>query len=113
MLVACGGSESEAEKAKEITFWTPQTTPQRVAAQEKVAARFTEKTGINVKVVPLSEADQKQALATGAASGDVPDVMLHSSTTTAAWRSQGLLNTEVPPRRSSRTSAPRRSTRTP
>ncbi|MEU9504672.1 extracellular solute-binding protein [Micromonospora sp. NPDC048170] len=94
-LVACGGSESESEKAKEITFWTPQTTPQRVAAQEKVAARFTEKTGIAVKVVPLSEADQKQALATGAASGDVPDVMLHTSTTTAAWRSQGLLNTKA------------------
>ncbi|WP_433390743.1 ABC transporter substrate-binding protein [Micromonospora sp. KLBMP9576] len=94
-LVACGGSESDAEKAKEITFWTPQTTPQRVAAQEKVAARFTEKTGIKVKVVPLSETDQQQSLATGAASGDVPDVMLHSSTTTAAWRSQGLLNTKA------------------
>ncbi|MFI1195040.1 ABC transporter substrate-binding protein [Micromonospora sp. NPDC020750] len=95
-LAACGGSgESEAEKAKEITFWTPQTTPQRVAAQEKVAARFTEKTGIAVKVVPLSEADQKQSLATGAASGDVPDVMLHGATTTAAWRSQGLLNTKA------------------
>ncbi|MCX4386324.1 extracellular solute-binding protein [Micromonospora peucetia] len=94
-LVACGGSESEAEKAKEITFWTPQTTPQRVAAQEKVAARFTEKTGIKVKVVPLSETDQQQSLATGAASGDVPDVMLHSSNSTAAWRSQGLLNTKA------------------
>ncbi|MFV2115979.1 ABC transporter substrate-binding protein [Micromonospora sp. LOL_025] len=94
-LVACGGSDSEAETAKEITFWTPQTTPQRVAAQEKVAARFTEKSGIKVKVVPLSETDQQQSLATGAASGDVPDVMLHSSTTTAAWRSQGLLNTKA------------------
>ncbi|GLY20357.1 extracellular solute-binding protein [Micromonospora sp. NBRC 101691] len=95
LLAACGGSGESGDDAKEITFWTPQTTPARVAAQEKVAARFTEKTGITVKVVPLSETDQQQSLATGAASGDVPDVMLHSATTTAAWRNQGLLDTEA------------------
>ncbi|MEN3612138.1 extracellular solute-binding protein [Plantactinospora sp. ZYX-F-223] len=96
LLAACGGADDSASKGtKEITFWTPQTTPERVAAQEKVAARFTEKTGIGVKVVPLAEADQRQSLVTGAASGDVPDVMLHGATTTAAWRSQGLLDTEA------------------
>ncbi|GAA1567018.1 extracellular solute-binding protein [Dactylosporangium maewongense] len=96
LLAACGGSaDPESKKADEITFWTPQTTPDRVAAQEAIAAKFKEKTGIAVKVVPLSEADQRQALVTGAASGKVPDVMLHSAATTANWRSQGLLDTKA------------------
>jgi multiple sugar transport system substrate-binding protein len=96
LLAACGGSdEPESKELNEITFWTPQTTPARVAAQEAVAATFTAKTGIKVKVVPLAEADQQQSLVTGAASGDVPDVMLHSATSTAAWRNQGLLDTKA------------------
>jgi multiple sugar transport system substrate-binding protein len=96
LLAACGGSDdAESKKASEITFWTPQATPERVAAQEAIAAKFKEKTGITVKVVPLSEADQRQALVTGAASGKVPDVMLDSAAATANWRSQGLLDTDA------------------
>lgn len=96
LLAACGGDgEAESKQQNDITFWTPQTTPERVAAQEQIAAKFTEKTGIGVKVVPLAEAEQQKSLVTGAASGDVPDVMLHSASSTAAWRSQGLLNTEA------------------
>jgi multiple sugar transport system substrate-binding protein len=96
LLAGCGDSdESDAGDRNDITVWTPQTTPERVAAQQKVAARFTEKTGIAVQVVPLAEADQRQSLVTGAASGDVPDVILHSSASTSAWRSQGLLDTKA------------------
>jgi multiple sugar transport system substrate-binding protein len=95
LLAACGGDDKPESKQDAITFWTPQTTPERVAAQEKIAAKFTEKTGIAVKVVPLAEADQQKSLVTGAASGKVPDVMLHSATSTAAWRSQGLLDTKA------------------
>lgn len=78
-----------------ITFWTPQTPPERLAAQEALAAEFEELTGISVEVVPMAGADQNQALVTGAASGDVPDVILHAADQTAAWNAQGLLNTDV------------------
>lgn len=93
---ACTGGEPEASgDLQDITVWTAQTTPARVTAQQAIAAKFTEKTGIKVEVVPMAEADQRQSLVTGAASGKVPDVMLHSSAATAAWRTQGLLDTKA------------------
>lgn len=95
-LTACTGDNPEATgQPRDITVWTAQTTPARVTAQQAIAARFTEKTGIKVEVVPMAEADQAQSLVTGAASGNVPDVMLHSSSATAAWRTQGLLDTKA------------------
>lgn len=78
-----------------ITFWTPQTSPERLAVQENLATEFESATGISVEVVPMAGADQNQALVTGAASGDVPDVILHAPDQTAAWSAQGLLDTAI------------------
>ncbi|GAA5200352.1 ABC transporter substrate-binding protein [Microbacterium jejuense] len=86
---------STGEASGSVVFWTPQTTPDRLAAQEAVAAAFTEETGIDVEVVPMAGADQDQALVTGSATGDVPDVILHSSSQTGAWTSQGLLDADA------------------
>ncbi len=97
-LGSCASSaepEKTAKPADKIVFWTPQTTPERLAKQEAVAAAFTEKTGIKVEVVPLAGADQNQALVTGAASGNVPDVIMHSADQAATWNEQGLLDTDV------------------
>lgn len=94
LLAGCSAPTDDTSSGdRSIVFWTPQTTPERLAAQEAVADAFTEKTGIAVEVVPMAGADQDQALVTGAASGDVPDVILHASTQTGAWTSQGLLDT--------------------
>lgn len=94
LLTGCSAATDDASSDdRSIVFWTPQTTPERLAGQEAVADAFTEKTGIAVEVVPMAGADQDQALVTGAASGDVPDVILHASTQTGAWTSQGLLDT--------------------
>ena len=93
LLAACGTAAEE--EAEAITFWTPQSTPERLAAQEAVAETFTEETGIAVDVVPLAAADQDQALVTGAASGEVPDVILASAAQITSWQAQGLLDTDV------------------
>lgn len=95
LLAACGPSAEPEGPADAITFWTPQSTPERVAAQEAVAARFTQETGIEVDVVPLAAADQDQALVTGAASGEVPDVILAGASQITSWQAQGLLDTDV------------------
>lgn len=104
LLAGCSGSDSDdtaptatasSGEYEDIVFWTPQTTPARMAAQQQIAADFEAETGIAVEVVPLAAADQNQALVTGAASGDVPDVILHASDQTAAWNAQGLLDTEI------------------
>ncbi|GAA4710985.1 multiple sugar transport system substrate-binding protein [Promicromonospora umidemergens] len=95
LLGGCGGPAEQEEQGGSITFWTPQSTPERVAAQEAVAARFTEESGIEVDVVPLAAADQDQALVTGAASGEVPDVILAGASQITSWQAQGLLDTDV------------------
>ena len=95
LLAACGTTAEPEGQAEAITFWTPQSTPERVAAQEAVAEQFTEETGIEVDVVPLAAADQDQALVTGAASGEVPDVILAGASQITSWQAQGLLDTDV------------------
>ncbi|CAM4234950.1 extracellular solute-binding protein [Nocardiopsis rhodophaea] len=78
-----------------LTFWTPHVTPDRLDQQEATAERFTEETGIDVDVVAMAASDQNQALVTGAASGDVPDVILLAPDQAAAWTAQGLLDTDT------------------
>ncbi|MBF8193875.1 extracellular solute-binding protein [Nonomuraea sp. K274] len=95
---ACSGGGVAGGSAGEITFWTQHTTPERLAKQEAVARRFTEQTGIAVRVAPMAASDQNQALVTGAASGNVPDVVLSSQAQLANWAREGLLDTEVPKR---------------
>ncbi len=95
-LAACsgGGDSDGGDGSGPITFWTPHVQPDRMAAQQEVAAAFTEETGIEVEVVAMAGADQDQALVTGAASGDVPDVVLHAPDL-SAWQSQGLVDAEA------------------
>ncbi|OYN95068.1 multiple sugar transport system substrate-binding protein [Propionibacteriaceae bacterium ES.041] len=96
VLPACsGGSGESAGQPDRITFWTPHTTPERLAAQQKVAAAFEAESGIGVDVVPMAAADQDQALVTGAASGNVPDVIMAAASQTSAWNAQGLLDAEA------------------
>ena len=40
---------------KSITFWTAEDTADRVAATQKIATAFEQKTGIKVKVVAIAE----------------------------------------------------------
>ncbi|MCC3764706.1 extracellular solute-binding protein [Glycomyces sp. TRM65418] len=92
---ACSPEESE-EGDGSIVFWTPYTTPERIAIQQPVIDAFTEATGIEVEMVPLEPQQAGQTLVTSAASGDVPDVIAHSPSSTAAWAAQGLLDDEAP-----------------
>jgi multiple sugar transport system substrate-binding protein len=46
---ACSPEESEDGDGS-IVFWTPYTTPERIAAQQPVIDAFTEATGIEVEM---------------------------------------------------------------
>lgn len=101
-LAACSGGGEEGgdgngdggEASGPITFWTPHVQPERMAAQQEIAQKFTDETGIEVEVVAMAGADQDQALVTGAASGDVPDVVLHAPDL-SAWQTQGLVDSDA------------------
>ncbi|HLS15452.1 MAG TPA: extracellular solute-binding protein [Beutenbergiaceae bacterium] len=95
VLAACQDDGDGGTEGSAIVFWTPHNTPQRLALQEQIADDFTEQTGIEVDVVGLDASDANQAIVSGAASGDVPDVVLHRPDQTAAWLDQGLLDAEA------------------
>jgi multiple sugar transport system substrate-binding protein len=77
-LAACGSSDSSGGDnagAEKITVWIEEDLPDRVAATQKIVDAFTEKTGIQVKLVAVAEDQFNQILTSNAAAGDLPDVI--------------------------------------
>ena len=83
MLVAasgCGGGGNGGGGGgdsgdKSITFWTAEDVAERVAATQKIAAAFQQKTGIQVKVVAIAEDQLATQIQSASAGGSLPDVM--------------------------------------
>jgi multiple sugar transport system substrate-binding protein len=73
----CGGGDDEGASGgdKSITFWTAEDTADRVAATQKIAATFQQKTGIQVKVVAIAEDQLPSQIQSASAGGTLPDVM--------------------------------------
>jgi multiple sugar transport system substrate-binding protein len=71
-----GGDDNAGESGgKSITFWTAEDTADRVAATNKIAAAFQQKTGIQVKVVAIAEDQLATQVQSASAGGTLPDVM--------------------------------------
>ncbi len=64
--------------ADEITLWTMEEQPERMAAQERIADAFEAATGHTVKVVPVTEKDIATRATAAFAAGDLPDVLNHT-----------------------------------
>lgn len=95
MLAGCSTSGSAGDKGKTITVWSEENQPDRVNTTKKIIRGFTEKTGIQVKLVPVDENQVAQLIASAAISGKLPDVM--GSIPLSIVRqldSQKLLNTD-------------------
>jgi multiple sugar transport system substrate-binding protein len=80
LTVACGSSDSSSSSSsgtssQKITVWIEEDLPDRVAATQKIVDAFTQKTGIQVKLVALAEDQFNQVLTSNAAAGDLPDVI--------------------------------------
>ncbi|MGH3914546.1 MAG: ABC transporter substrate-binding protein [Pseudonocardiaceae bacterium] len=74
MAAACGGSGSGRE-SNAITVWTLENLPERLAAQQAIAAEFGRVTGVAVEVVGIDENQFNQLVMSAAASGRLPDVV--------------------------------------
>jgi multiple sugar transport system substrate-binding protein len=68
-----GGGGDSGDKS--ITFWTAEDVAERVAATQKIAAAFQQKTGIQVKVVAIAEDQLATQIQSASAGGTLPDVM--------------------------------------
>ena len=79
VAAGCGGGSDDggggSGSAKQLTVWTLENLPDRMAAQNKIAAAFAKESGIKVKLVGIAEDQYSQLLTSAAASGKLPDVI--------------------------------------
>ncbi len=77
---------------KEITFWTTEVEKDRVGIQKEIAAEFTQKTGINVRVIPVEENLLVERVTAAYAARSLPDVVFHPIDFTIGWAEAGILD---------------------
>ena len=79
----------------DITFWTTEVQPARMAKQESMAKDFEAKTGIKVEVIPVEEKDLGTRATAAAAAGDLPDVIYHTLQYVLPWAEAGILDVDA------------------
>ncbi|WP_282085710.1 ABC transporter substrate-binding protein [Streptomyces tendae] len=99
LLSGCASSTGPGKPDREITVWSQENLPDRVAATQKVIDGFEKKTGVKVKLVGVDEKQMPQLIMSAAASGTLPDV-IGAAPMGQVWQmySNGLLNTDIPKR---------------
>jgi multiple sugar transport system substrate-binding protein len=97
LLTSCSGSTGPGKPDREITVWSQEDLPDRVAATRKIIAGFEKKTGIKVNLVGVHEGQVPQLIMSAAAAGNLPDV-IGAATLSQTWQmyTNGLLNTGIP-----------------
>ncbi|MFL9652473.1 ABC transporter substrate-binding protein [Streptomyces sp. PB17] len=99
LLSGCASSTGPGKPDREITVWSQENLPDRVAATQKVIDGFEKKSGVKVKLVGVDEQQMPQLIMSAAASGTLPDV-IGAAPMGQVWQmySNGLLNTDIPKR---------------
>ncbi|GAA2331201.1 extracellular solute-binding protein [Streptomyces kunmingensis] len=97
LLTSCSGSTGPGTPDREITVWSQENLPDRVAATQKIIDRFEKKTGVKVHLVGVDEGQMPQLIMSAAASGHLPDV-IGAAPLGQTWQmyTNGLLNTDIP-----------------
>ncbi|MFG2357917.1 ABC transporter substrate-binding protein [Streptomyces sp. NPDC048521] len=97
LLTGCASSTGPGKPDREITVWSQENLPDRVAVTQKIIKGFERKTGIKVHLVGVDEGQMPQLIMSAAASGTLPDV-IGAAPMGQVWQmySNGLLNTGIP-----------------
>ncbi|MFJ8361800.1 ABC transporter substrate-binding protein [Streptomyces sp. NPDC093984] len=97
LLTGCAGSTGPGRPDREITVWSQENLPDRIAATQKIIDGFEKKTGIEVHLVGVDEGQMPQLIMSAAASGSLPDV-IGAAPMGQVWQmyTNGLLNTAIP-----------------
>lgn len=77
----------------QLTVWTTQVQPERVAVQEQLGADFEAESGISVEFVPIEESALAERVTAAFGAGDLPDVIYHPVSQTIGWAEAGILDT--------------------
>lgn len=95
IMTSCALLGSSAAFSSDLTFWTTEEQPERLAKQEQLAAQFKTKTGIEVKIIPVTEKDLGVRATAAYAAGDLPDVIYHPLQYVLPWAESGVLDTDA------------------
>ena len=78
--------------ADEITFWTMEEQPDRMARQQQIADDFFKATGHTVNVVAVTEKDIATRATAAFAAGELPDVLNHTVQHLLPFADAGILD---------------------
>ena len=87
--------EVPGEAMPTITFWSTEVQPARAERTKGIIQRFSEETGINVKLVLVEENSVDSIMAANQAAGTMPDVVFSGLDYAAAWYGQGVLDADA------------------
>jgi multiple sugar transport system substrate-binding protein len=91
VLAGCGADDARDDA---LVVWTLETQTDRVRTTEAIVAGFTERTGVEVRLVAVDENQFSQLMMSAAAAGTLPDV-IGALPLSATWQMAGneLLDT--------------------
>ncbi len=97
---ACGGGDdggdAEGGGGGSLKVWTIEDVNDRVAAQKRMAADFSTKSGIKVEIIAVAEDQFDSTITSAAAADDLPDVIAALPLAQVrSLSSNDLLNTEI------------------
>ena len=95
LFLLVSASLSAASVETEIIFWTTEDEKDRVEVQKAIAADFTSKSGIGVRVVPVKENLLAERITAAFAAKSMPDVLFHPIGFSIGWAEAGILDTET------------------
>ena len=78
--------------ADEITMWTMEEQPDRMARQQQIAADFNAATGHTVNVVAVTEKDIATRATAAFAAGELPDALNHTVQHLLPFAEAGILD---------------------
>jgi len=79
----------------QLSMWTTQVQPERMAVQESIAAQFEEATGISLEVIPVEESELATRITAAFSAGDLPDLIYHPVSQTIGWAEAGILDVDA------------------
>jgi multiple sugar transport system substrate-binding protein len=84
-----------AKAQSQITFWTTEVEKDRMEVQKDIARTFTQKAGIEVRVVPVQENLLAERVTAAYAAKSLPDVLFHPIDYTIGWQEAGILDSQA------------------
>ncbi|MEM9163422.1 MAG: extracellular solute-binding protein [Cyanobacteria bacterium P01_F01_bin.4] len=74
-FLAIPGCDQPVSTVEQLTFWTFEVEPERLAVQQQLAEQFEQQTGIQIEIVPIAEDELPQQVAVTLTNNTLPDVL--------------------------------------